>query len=240
MIEEMAMSPHETTPQNLETLRDMDAWLLDFDGTLQHGEKQELHARLGDIALQLDMDVSAEEISQFANRSDYREMRQLMVETHNQRQQDHPLTEQMFQAINMEVTGTHDDKLYVADFVKELLPGIKDAGKVLGLVTTRGPVSIFRVLRRHGIADYFDTVVNRDDCEQRKPHPEPILMALGRLGVENPSQAVMVGDKQEDDVAAGQNAGTRTVLVNPVMDLAKAQPDFHVSSLQPLAELFNS
>lgn len=47
-----------------------------------------------------------------------------------------------------------------------------------------------------------------EDVTHPKPHPEPVLAALARLGV-GAEEALFVGDSPHD-VAAGRAAGTRT------------------------------
>ena len=58
----------------------------------------------------------------------------------------------------------------------------------------------------------FDTVVTFDDTERHKPEPEPILLALERLGVE-PGRAAYVGDAPWD-VQAARAAGCAAVAVS--------------------------
>ena len=50
--------------------------------------------------------------------------------------------------------------------------------------------------------------VTPEDVSEPKPHPEPVLFALERLGVA-PGEAVFVGDSPHD-IASGRAAGTRT------------------------------
>ena len=223
---------------DLELLKEVEVVLFDCDNTLQLGDKQELHARLGAISTRMCLGYSEEEIQVIGDRSDYREMRQLMVENYNTLHPDADLSQDDFQAVNQEVSGTFDNYFYLADHAKELLEGVKAKGKGLALVTTRGTNSIDRLLEMHGIGNYFDAVVNRDDCPERKPHPAPIQLALKHLRVEDPSSAVYIGDKQEDDVAGGNNAGTLTVLVNEVIDPSGSQPTYHFRSLKPLLTVF--
>ena len=52
---------------------------------------------------------------------------------------------------------------------------------------------------------YFETVVTGDDTERHKPDPEPLLLALERLGA-SPSAAAYVGDSPFD-IRAAKAAG---------------------------------
>lgn len=54
-------------------------------------------------------------------------------------------------------------------------------------------------------------VVSGDTCTQNKPHPEPLLFACSKLGVEA-KNCLFVGDDIKD-MQAGKNAGMTTVAV---------------------------
>ncbi len=56
----------------------------------------------------------------------------------------------------------------------------------------------------------FDLVLTFDDTGQRKPSPQPFVMALQRLGV-SAERAVMVGDWPERDIVGAGAAGLHTV-----------------------------
>lgn len=216
----------------------IDAVLFDFDNTLQVGDKDELHAHLSAISERMSMGYTPEEITGFGDRSDYQEMRKLMVNEYNRRNLKSPITEDDFQAVNNEVSGQFDDCFRLADGTLELLEYLKNNGYKVGLVTTRGSNSLPRLLKMHRVGDYFDVVINRDDCHERKPHPQPILTALERLGI-NPERAMYVGDKQVDDIIAGNSIGMTTVLVNSgEVDNYCAQPNYHVSSPREILSVF--
>ena len=62
-----------------------------------------------------------------------------------------------------------------------------------------------------GITDLFDTIIGNDDVKNTKPHPEPVLLALSRLGLEK-NEVIMIGDNYHD-IEGGQNAGVHTAGV---------------------------
>jgi HAD superfamily hydrolase (TIGR01509 family) len=89
-----------------------------------------------------------------------------------------------------------------------LLPGAGEAlerlaarGIVQGLVSSGDPVRVRRELVTLGLAPFFATVVCGGETERRKPDPQPLLVALERLGVA-PPQAAYVGDSPEDVMMA--------------------------------------
>jgi HAD superfamily hydrolase (TIGR01509 family) len=62
-----------------------------------------------------------------------------------------------------------------------------------------------------GILERFQTVVTRDDVVNPKPHPEPYLMAAGRLGIA-PELCLAVEDSHSG-VRAAHAAGMQTIMV---------------------------
>lgn len=83
---------------------------------------------------------------------------------------------------------------------REVLGAIADRAQ-LAIVTGRPRADAERFLSRFGIADLFRAVVVREDA-RLKPDPEPVLVALRRLGV---TSAWMLGDTV-DDIRAARGA----------------------------------
>jgi adenylosuccinate lyase len=224
----------------LDASRAIRAVLFDFDSTLHFGDKEELQARLEEISKQLNLGFTSAEIREFGDRSDYKEMRRLMVQAYNLKHAGAPITEEQFEAVGRQVSGTLDHHFYTADFAVALLQILKRRGIKTGLVTTRGAHSLPRLLALHGMAELFDVIINREACAERKPHPKPLLLALQRLGIDDPAQAIYVGDNPFDDVIGGLAAGMETVLVNKSECAPySARPTYHFTSLKPLLQRFS-
>ncbi len=83
------------------------------------------------------------------------------------------------------------------------------AGHPSGIVTAKTEEGAYRTLRHTGLLRFVQAVVGADSCANAKPHPEPVLLALARLGYP-PSEAVLVGDSPHD-VAAAKAAGAIAV-----------------------------
>ncbi|MHB8059886.1 MAG: HAD family hydrolase [Gaiellaceae bacterium] len=94
----------------------------------------------------------------------------------------------------------------------ELLSELRAEGVRLGLATAkrRSTVEIaFRYLPQ--LEGLFDVIVCAEDTKRHKPDPEPLLLALGKLGGE-PGGSAYVGDSPFD-VEAARAAGLRSVAV---------------------------
>ena len=96
--------------------------------------------------------------------------------------------------------------------IKELLAELKKAGYVLGIVTSRTRESALRYMDMFDITSYFDDLVTCDDTTVHKPNPEPLLLAMSRLGAA-PEESLMIGDSPFD-IKCANNAGVDSVMVN--------------------------
>jgi pyrophosphatase PpaX len=85
--------------------------------------------------------------------------------------------------------------------IEDLLIGLRDEGRTLGLVTAKRRTTVELAFARLPIAHLFETVVAGDDTIKHKPSPEPLLLALERLGA-SAAEAAYVGDSPYDMQAA--------------------------------------
>jgi len=110
--------------------------------------------------------------------------------------------------------------------MRELLAELKRQRLKLGLISNAtSPELVCRVLGRFHMLLLLDTVVISAEVGRRKPHAAIFEQALLRLGVE-PSEAVMVGDLPETDVAGARAIGCHSVLVDfPRPGRPAAKPD---------------
>ncbi|UTF55507.1 HAD-IA family hydrolase [Natronosalvus rutilus] len=83
------------------------------------------------------------------------------------------------------------------------------------LVESTVPVSICSLnceaacrdaLDAHSISKDVGAIVGRDSVTERKPHPEPLLAAVNKLGA-TPERTLFVGDSDSDEITA-RRAGT--------------------------------
>ncbi len=112
-------------------------------------------------------------------------------------------------------------------------PGVVDAVKAvhargirMGIVTSKNRSGALRGLKLIGLDQEIPLIIGADDVVNPKPHPEPVLMALDRLGA-NAAETVYIGDSIHD-MHSGRAAGVRTaaVLWGPFVrnDLVPASP----------------
>ena len=94
--------------------------------------------------------------------------------------------------------------------MEALLNQIEQSGKKWGVITNKPSWLTEPLLQSMGLADRSACMVSGDTTEQRKPHPEPMLYACEKIGVE-PEQCVYIGDARRD-IEAGRNANMKTIV----------------------------
>jgi HAD superfamily hydrolase (TIGR01549 family) len=121
---------------------------------------------------------------------------------------------------------------------RETLTRLGEAALVQGLVTSGERSRVTRELAGLKLDHFFQAVVCGDDTEHRKPHPEPLLVALARLGLP-PGQVAYVGDSPED-IEMARAAGALTLgIPGPFPNreaLARARPDILATDLTDAAD----
>ena len=131
----------------------------------------------------------------------------------------------------------HLDMVKPMEGAADVLRALRQRGVRRAVVTTRSQRSSIGSLDRTGLLQLLDTVVSAEDVSRHKPDPEPLQLAMKRIGAE-PLGTVMVGDTPAD-VNAGRAAGVYTVgvdfgSVGP--EIADARPDAVIGRL---ADLFS-
>jgi pyrophosphatase PpaX len=104
------------------------------------------------------------------------------------------------------------DELVCCPGMGEVLVQLKDEGRRLGIVTAKRRQTVELAFAQIPIEHLFETVVGGDETKKHKPDPEPLLLALERLGAA-PDDAVYVGDAPFD-VKAAKAAGLYSVGVS--------------------------
>lgn len=176
------------------------AVLYDFDGTLADSTELIMRCYRHTMAAHLGEAPPDEEwlsgfgmtletqVARFARSAAEREA---MLDTYRTHQREH-----------------HDAMLRPFPGTLETVEALAARGFGLAIVTSKHREATLRGMGLCGIVDHFPVIVTPEDVAEPKPHPEPVLHALERLGVAA-EEAVFVGDSPHD-MAAGRAAGVRT------------------------------
>jgi len=127
----------------------------------------------------------------------------------------------------------------------DALVQIRRRGIVTALVTSKNDVELANSLPRLGISAYCDIVIGSDQsAPYSKPHPWPVQLALSKLGLHTPSEAIFIGDSIYD-IRAGKAAGvksagvlwgasTEAILANEAPDIIFSSPEEITNTLLAL------
>jgi pyrophosphatase PpaX len=94
--------------------------------------------------------------------------------------------------------------------IPTLVKKLHHAGAPMGVVSCKRRALVEAELEAARLRPYFDVVIGFEDVTPSKPAPDPLLAAIGRLGLSR-SGAVYVGDSMVD-LQTGRAARVRTVL----------------------------
>jgi pyrophosphatase PpaX len=142
----------------------------------------------------------------------------------------------------LDVYKEHNDGLHETleafDELLELLPGLRAEGRKLGIVTAKRHRTVDLALARFpALASSFDVVVAHEDTDRHKPEPDPVLLAVEKLGG-SPEEAAYVGDSPFD-IGAAKAAGVFAIAVgwggiHPDERLLAQEPDAFVRTPEEL------
>lgn len=119
-----------------------------------------------------------------------------------------PMAYEHYQRHYLSINGAHSA---VYPGVLEGLAGLRARGLRLACLTNK-PLAFARpLLQAKGLDGFFECVFGGDSFERKKPDPLPLLKTCEALG-SAPAQTLMVGDSQNDGLAA-RAAGCPVALV---------------------------
>jgi pyrophosphatase PpaX len=145
----------------------------------------------------------------------------------------------------LEVYKEHNDGLHdtleAFDELVALLPRLRAEGRRLGIVTAKRHRTVALALDRFpALEDAFDVVVAHEDTDRHKPDPDPVLLAVDRLGGK-PFEAAYVGDSPFDIQAAKAAVvyavGVAWGGIHPDERLLAEEPDAFVRSPEELLDV---
>jgi len=122
----------------------------------------------------------------------------------------------------------HDTMIEPFDGVEETIGELRSRGFKLGVVSSKMRAGVCRGLNAYQMKELFQVIIAGDDCENHKPHPEPLLRALDAMNtIQN--ETVYVGDSTHD-IIAGRAARVRVAAAAwgpfPRIELENLKPDY--------------
>lgn len=133
----------------------------------------------------------------------------------------------------------HDRLCKEYDGVVETLVELKEMGILIVIVSTKARNGIERGMKLLGIEHLVDFFIGIDDVSNVKPDPEPVLLAIEKLGVEK-DEVIMIGDNYHD-IEAGHNAGIKSAAVAWSIKgenyLQQFNPDYMLKSMKDLISI---
>ncbi|MHA1930628.1 MAG: HAD family hydrolase [Candidatus Thorarchaeota archaeon] len=97
--------------------------------------------------------------------------------------------------------------------VDKLLSALKSLNKKIGVITNGFEGHSEIILKKLGVRDYFQAIVDTGDVETYKPRPEPFEYALSQLGT-IPERTLYIGDEYLADIVGSKALGLSAVWVN--------------------------
>ena len=145
--------------------------------------------------------------------------------------------EELIEVYSVHNAGLHDE-LQPCVGILDALEELHAQGRRLAVVTAKRRATLalaFEVLPELG--RFFDVTVGAEDTERHKPNPDPLLLALERLGA-SADDAVYVGDSPFDIQAAkAAQVGSVAVTWGRIHSrerLEREEPDAIVDTVEEL------
>ncbi|EFH9029055.1 TPA: phosphoglycolate phosphatase [Escherichia coli] len=129
-----------------------------------------------------------------------------------------------------------EEGTFLFPHVADTLGALQAKGLPLGLVTNKPTPFVAPLLEALDIAKYFSVVIGGDDVQNKKPHPDPLLLVAEQMGIA-PQEMLFVGDSR-NDIQATKAAGCPSVGLTYGYNYGEAidlsQPDVIYQSINDL------
>jgi HAD superfamily hydrolase (TIGR01549 family) len=123
-------------------------------------------------------------------------------------------------------------KVRIYDDVVSTIKGLQKEGKYLAIVSGNTVTHISGILSRYKIESYFNFIIGADPSRRPKPFADPILAALREIPRIPSSEVVYIGDSLQDPECA-HNARIDGIL----LERNHEYPDYVLTKISTLKEL---
>ncbi len=239
------------------------AVLLDAYGTLFHYEPARMSVLFSGIVERLNVPIDSEILLRHW-RVHETAFRQSRVWLNDEGEWDAPPPDQFtpyrdawLHAFELASAELNLDSAYVPAAVEMIYDDIKgrgmyrDVAPALEALRARVPLAIVSnadheylhgTINNNGLT--FDHVIHSEGMRVYKPHPRIFQVGLAAFGIDDPSQAIYVGDTPKEDIQGPQGVGIPAVWINRTgvewpSDVL-ATPDYEISSLLGLVDIVAS
>jgi len=139
-----------------------------------------------------------------------------------------------YQKENARIIST---SVHVFDGVMEGLELLRKMGVRQGVVTSKKRETALFSMKQFDMDPFFEVLITREDTEIHKPNPEPVFLAMQKMGISDFSRVLYIGDSVHD-LRCAVNAGVDSAAVNwtymPLNELAAEKPTYWLDSLTDL------
>lgn len=98
----------------------------------------------------------------------------------------------------------------VFEGMQETLYQLQQAGRLLGIVTSKIKQSMRDEFDQFNLNNYFNDIIDADDTKEHKPLPQPLLKSMENLGAQA-NESIYIGDSIYD-MKAAHAAGMKFAL----------------------------
>jgi phosphoglycolate phosphatase len=129
------------------------------------------------------------------------------------------------------------DKTVLYPGVKQGLKRLRRAGYLLAVITNKPADAASEILNHLSVAECFSAILGGGDTKHLKPHPEPLLVTMKRMGARR-EESWMIGD-HKTDLEAARRAGIRSAfLTYGIGQRGHEKPARVFSTFKALTEFF--
>jgi putative hydrolase of the HAD superfamily len=153
--------------------------------------------------------------------------------------QDREATEDAALFLSTEFAATRRARQRLMPGARELLEGLV-TGHSIALLTNGAPDLQREKIAASGLQSFFRAIAVSGEHGIGKPKPEIFHRLLSELGVEA-SEALMVGNSLERDIAGARNAGIRSVWIRVAgsEEQAEVTPDHTITALSEIPSILS-